>query len=678
MSRRLLSTLLVLMIIICGLPVTASADIEPPVTLTAPEHFGVGHYVNDSVYFTLSLPQDIRSYVEKRAADDPENMQSLLLHFQVDYKIDNGSWHHTSAWDSHKTVPDGLDDMYLTFINDKLYNKSERWSMTSIFQENDDLKPFYEGGWDYLKSHSITFRVRFAESFDYGETTVLSPWSKEYTLSANTKADYKKLINHAPTLLSAEVKLSPSGEPYFQVRLDKVPGEVQDLNSMSSGTVRTEIWMRRAGDKDYKQIHYEWANWEYLEIQASDYFEGTTQSFEAAGYEIKTRYALDLREYKQSGIDSTTDVNIYGPFSNVISHNMPAWSEASKWATAELKKADEYGLIPQILQGADMTKPITREEFAELAIKLYEKTTGKAAEPTTPNPFTDTTNPQVLKAFKVGVTTGTSATTFAPKELTNREQVATMLSRAIRVMAPGGDFSTTGAPAFSDQKDISSWASEHVKFMSKNEIIKGTNGKFMPKATTTAEKASGYATTTREMAIAMSVRSYDKFKAAGTSAAAPSSPSPAATPAAPEAAKPASLPGVPTAEAAESKELADWIIGTWGYGTSNGPLTRAVHFNAMYEFKADGTFYKILSSMYLGANSATAYEGKYRISDGKLILSSQLKSTGPATSHFDKIWYYTMDSYDTKDVPAEDVEYQISRNDDGTLKIGDTDYTRGR
>ncbi|HQE66284.1 MAG TPA: hypothetical protein PLE05_05520, partial [Bacillota bacterium] len=105
MSRKLLAVLLALMILICGLHVTVSADIEPPVTLGAPEHFGVGHYYNDSVYFTLSLPQDIRSYIEKRAEDDPENKQSLLLHFQVDYKIDNGSWHHTSAWDSRKTVP---------------------------------------------------------------------------------------------------------------------------------------------------------------------------------------------------------------------------------------------------------------------------------------------------------------------------------------------------------------------------------------------------------------------------------------------------------------------------------------------------------------------------------------------------------------------------------------------
>ena len=87
-----------------------------------------------------------------------------------------------------------------------------------------------------------------------------------------------------------------------------------------------------------------------------------------------------------------------------------------------------------------------------------------------------------------------------------------MLSRSIRIMAPDADFSTDGSPAFTDSGDISSWALEHVKFMSKAGIIKGTNGKFMPRATTTAQEASGYAVTTREQAIAMSVRIFEQYQ----------------------------------------------------------------------------------------------------------------------------------------------------------------------
>jgi len=668
MRYRSLSALSSLIIITCLLTLCAMADVEPPTALGAPEHFGVGHYYGDSVYFTFSSPEDLRSVIEKRAADDPDNKQSFSIHFQIDYKIDGGSWHHTPAWDSPGTVPDGIDDMYFTLSNGKKYNNSDRWSMSAIFTEDEALKSFNEGGWEYLKGHSVTFKARYAESFDYGNTYVLSPWSKEYTLTANIKADYNKLINHAPSLLMAEVKIAGGGEPYFQVKLDKTPGEIQDLNSMTSGTVRTEIWMRRAGDKDFKYIDYEWANWEHLEIEASDFFDGMTQNYEAQGYEIKTRYALDLREYKQTGNqESSTSVDIYGPFSNVISHNMPAWSEASKWAAGELKKADEYGLIPQILQGADMTRPITREEFAELAVKLYEKTMNTAAIPASPNPFKDTTNPEILKALKLGVTTGTSATTFAPKELTNREQVATMLSRAIRTMAPGGDFSTSGAPIFSDRKDISVWAMDHVLFMSRLGIIKGTDGKFMPKATTNAQTAAGYATTTREQAIAMSVRSFEQMETIKASKSSSVDGLKQISDNTPSAA-------VNTKGASASGDMTDWLVGYWGHSTSNGN----VNMELMYEFKADGTFYKIVSSMYMGGRNGTEYKGKYSISGDKLILSDQLKGTGPASSRFDKIWYLTMDSYETKDVPAENDEYQISRNADGTLKIGDVGYNRGR
>ncbi len=66
-----------------------------------------------------------------------------------------------------------------------------------------------------------------------------------------------------------------------------------------------------------------------------------------------------------------------------------------------------------------MTKPITREEFCELAVLLYEKVTETAAAPVSPNPFTDTTNSQILKAYALGITTGTSTTTFSPNTLIN-------------------------------------------------------------------------------------------------------------------------------------------------------------------------------------------------------------------------------------------------------------------
>ena len=157
-----------------------------------------------------------------------------------------------------------------------------------------------------------------------------------------------------------------------------------------------------------------------------------------------------------------------------------------------------------------MTKPITREEFAEVAVLLYEKASGKTAAKVAVNPFTDTVNPQILKAFEVGITAGTSLTTFSPNVLINREQCATMLFRTIKAIAPSADYSISGVADFPDQKYISDWAVEGTKYMSRLGIIKGdSSGNFMPKAATTVQEAAGYGMATREAAVLMSVRTYD-------------------------------------------------------------------------------------------------------------------------------------------------------------------------
>lgn len=185
---------------------------------------------------------------------------------------------------------------------------------------------------------------------------------------------------------------------------------------------------------------------------------------------------------------------------------------ASKWAVEELEEANGFGLIPSILQGADLTKTISREEFAELAVLLYEKTAETEAEVVAANPFIDTQNPQILKAYKLGITTGTSPNTFAPKVLINREQCATFLFRTIQAIAPNADYSILGVKDFPDQKFISGYAVDATKYMSKIGIIKGdAQGKFMPKATMTVGEASGYGMATRQEAILMTVRTFNKF-----------------------------------------------------------------------------------------------------------------------------------------------------------------------
>ncbi len=234
--------------------------------------------------------------------------------------------------------------------------------------------------------------------------------------------------------------------------------------------------------------------------------EGTLEKIEinAHKYTYKVRVNFDYYE-------GWPDVDpIYSPESNLMSIGSGTfYADASTWAVNELGLANEYGLIPEILIGADMKKPITREEFCEMAVLLFEKTTQSGAPSVSQNPFKDTDNPQILKAYALGITTGTSDTTFSPKVFINREQCAAMLFRAIKAIEPNVSYSVEGINAFPDQKHISSWAVDATKYMSKLGIIKGdASGNFMPKAITTAESAAGYGLATREAAILMSVRTY--------------------------------------------------------------------------------------------------------------------------------------------------------------------------
>ena len=324
--------------------------------------------------------------------------------------------------------------------------------------------------------------------------------------------DYKTILNtNAPKILSSKIELrGVANVPWAVLQLAQHPDQVQMLNAASGDAMRTEVWMRKLGDTEFKKVGDTSFNQELINLDVSAYFGKTVTATDAQSYEVKVRYFIDERAYLQAG--ATAYNLLYSPFSNLMSYNMPAWKGASAWATPELQKAADAGLIPDILRGADMTKQITREEFAALAVRLYEKTTGKSAAPFTPNPFTDTVNPDILRAFALGITTGTSATTFEPNLAIDREQVATMLSRTIRIMVPpNSDFSTSGAPVFSDVGDIDSWALDHVLFMAKIGIIKGSDGKFMPRAVTTAQQAEGYALATREESLAMSVRILAKY-----------------------------------------------------------------------------------------------------------------------------------------------------------------------
>lgn len=206
------------------------------------------------------------------------------------------------------------------------------------------------------------------------------------------------------------------------------------------------------------------------------------------------------------------------------------------WAAELVNRAVKENLVPECLSGKNLRENITRAEFAAMAVKLYEAMSLEQAELPDYNPFQDTDDPEVLKAFELGIVSGMTANTFCGDELVTREQAATMLTSVYKVQrvrskgayylmwltsqywgdtTPGdnndnfglppdqtsnmlgsvynrlfGALDTSKAVLFFDHNEISDWAHESVYFMEAQGVIKGVgNHTFAPKANAQAQAA---------------------------------------------------------------------------------------------------------------------------------------------------------------------------------------------
>ena len=239
------------------------------------------------------------------------------------------------------------------------------------------------------------------------------------------------------------------------------------------------------------------------EFEAEKSYRVTVELYAKDGY----TFAKDLKG-TINGIKETKYVTMSNKNRIYVDVVMPeieeseeyTWSKASEWAEPELKEASKQNLIPEIFDEANLTKNITRKEFAHTVVKMYEKITGQKAVPIAKNPFTDTKDKEVLKAYNIGITNGTSNTTFSPDALITREQMATMMTRALT--KAGKDTSRPeSAKLFADDSEFSEYAKDSIYYMSSIEIIKGVG----------ENKFNAKGNASREQALAISIRCVKKL-----------------------------------------------------------------------------------------------------------------------------------------------------------------------
>ena len=151
----------------------------------------------------------------------------------------------------------------------------------------------------------------------------------------------------------------------------------------------------------------------------------------------------------------------------------------SEWAVDEVQLAifDEL-TIDSVLK--DFQKAITREEFCSLVVNMYENVTETVAQAAADTTFTDTKNEAVLKAYNLGIVQGVGEGKFDCDSAITRQEIATMLFRAVKVIAPEADYAVAEPKVFGDSASVDTWAKEGVDYFASKDIIKGDGTNFLP------------------------------------------------------------------------------------------------------------------------------------------------------------------------------------------------------
>ncbi len=476
MKKRLFALFLAILLV---LPASVFSFAENPVTLEAPQK--VNTYFDQEIMLRWTIPDSIVQAMENEEWDG-------TLYYCIDWKVNDGPWHFDVPKVNDNTY-DENEDTEDSFFGDVGGLTSDENEVQEVFFTHWSFG--YDNDEDInLANKKYTFRMRFAFR-DYnaaeGDAFITSPYSNEVSIGGGTQSQPPKTID-APQNLKVELKkYESSGRPYFALSWTN-PATVAKINEAYPIGVKVDFKVGNGQWYSEKEGH-DW--WGAITFGTNDYFDPIEK-------DIVDKIVIEENDYYFRVLyvyEPVESPRVVSPYSNIVKIGTPAYESASPWAVGELDKAAELGFITDNIKGK-MNDPITREEFAEVAVNFYEIVTGKKAEVHPTKTFKDTTNPQILKAFNLGITAGAGdGTIFEPKGKLLRQQMAAMITRTITAcfndITP--DFIANDVKEvanFKDQAGFLAYGINPAKFMAKYKITVGDGkGNFGPNDTCTREQA---------------------------------------------------------------------------------------------------------------------------------------------------------------------------------------------
>ena len=182
-----------------------------------------------------------------------------------------------------------------------------------------------------------------------------------------------------------------------------------------------------------------------------------------------------------------TTVTLMAPMGQVFAAQNISGKTYSNWAKPAITAMAEKDLIsPKLMSQSNFQGDITREEFAELMVTLYEYKNGPVSN-YNKGTFNDTSNPYIEKASSLNIVAGFPGGMFKPNEKMNRQEMAVMLNNMLFQGKAGSD---SALNKFADKSNISSWAKGPVSNVVGNNLMAGdSTGKFNPKANLSRQEA---------------------------------------------------------------------------------------------------------------------------------------------------------------------------------------------
>ena len=405
--------------------------------------------------------------------------------------------------------------MSVTFEHTNLENSSEFWEIHVFNEMEEELVSFKSRG----KETSLTSQNMYLSAGTY-HIRVRIPGYSWY--SSHNIADYTITANYEENIGQYEVEPNDSKEtatkayPNFpvtgnlRVRAD-MDWYVFNVSDDSDFTV-TMTHENLEDSKEFWEVHVFNAAEEEIARFRSRGKEPTITSknmnLSAGTYYVRVRIP-DYSWYSSHNIADYT----------IIVNDLSDTSTPSSWAQDDINRARRLGLLPPSLDGKYQNN-ITRAEFCELAVRVYEKNGGTYPldfyiEPSVfdkQSPFNDTSivdtpnftdiqhlnddmQLSIQKMVSIGVVKGVGNDRFNPDGDITRQESAVMLNRLIYAL--NWEIPLQEMP-FSDINIVADWAKMGVSNLSLVKIMNGIgDNKFDP-----------FGKYTREQSIATFIRMW--------------------------------------------------------------------------------------------------------------------------------------------------------------------------